>query len=149
MKTEFEQNENKALNKTDVSKRLSFYTQPFHLPKYGTWVYDAKSNFVFQFDEPIKYDEKGSYLLGIKEMREQIIFSLNSINHEPIEDLKLTVNTKDSTEIFNNGELFITIRGWGNLTGIGAHNFDADKAAKIQDDFRDWIIYKLSAQTTS
>jgi hypothetical protein len=41
-------------------------------------------------------------------------------------------------------ELFILIRGWGNLTGTGAHHFSEEKAVKIQDDFRDWIIYKLS-----
>jgi len=39
---------------------------------------------------------------------------------------------------------FILIRGWGNLTGIGGYNFDSEKASKIQDDFRDWIIYKLT-----
>ena len=49
----------------------------------------------------------------------------------------------------NNNDLpFILIRGWGNLIGIGGYNFDMEKASKIQDDFRDWIIYKLSTQTT-
>ena len=48
----------------------------------------------------------------------------------------------DSTEIFNNGELFITIRGWGNLTG--SYNFSDDSAKEIQDGFRDWIIHKLT-----
>ncbi len=123
---------------------LRFYTRPFHQAKYGTWVYDAKGNFVFQWDELEKYDEKGNYLEGIKETREAIIFSLNSINHEHINELKLTVNPNDTTQILNNGNLLITIRGWGNLTGTGAYNFDAEKASKIQDDFRDWIIFKLT-----
>ena len=30
---------------------------------------------------------------------------------------------------------FILIRDWGNLTGVGAHNLPAEKAAQIQDDF--------------
>lgn len=125
-------------------KNLNFYTQPFHQAKYGTWVYDSKSNFVFQFDEVNKYDTKGNYLAGVKELRQDVILALNSISHTPINELNLTVNPNDETEILNNGELFITIRGWGNLTGIGAHNFTSDKATKIQNDFRDWIIYKLS-----
>jgi len=124
--------------------KLNFYTQPFHQAKYGTWVYDSRGNFVFQFDEVKKYDEKGNYLDGVKELRQSIIFSLNSLNQDPISELKLSINSIDPTEIFNNGELFITIRGWGNLTGTGAHNFDTEKAKKIQDDFRDWIIYKIS-----
>ncbi len=53
------------------------------------------------------------------------------ISHSPIEILK-------------NGELYITIRGWGNLTGIGGYNLSEEQASKIQDDFRDWIIYKIS-----
>lgn len=125
---------------------LQFYIQPFHQAKYGSWVYDGKTNFVFQFDEVTKYDEKGNYLDGIKELRQEVILSLNSINHEPVNGLKLSVNENDPTEILNNGLVFITIRGWGNLTGIGANNFSEDKATKIQDDFRDWIIYKLSQQ---
>lgn len=114
-----------------MNKELTFYQQPFHAAKYGTWVYDQKYNFVFQFENEAK------------KMKEKIIFSINAYNHDPIPGLNLTVGS-DPTEIHNHGELFITIRGWGNLTGIGAHNFDADKAAKIQDDFRDWLIYKMS-----
>jgi hypothetical protein len=45
--------------------------------------------------------------------------------------------------IQNNEEDFIEIRGWGNLTGIGGHKFEAEKAAKIQDDFANWIMDTL------
>ena len=126
------------------AKELLFYNRPFHEAKYGSWVYDAHSNFVFQFDEVKRYDEKGEYLKGIKELRTDIINSLNSDEHLPIEALNLKVNPKSTNEILNNDELFITIRGWGTLKGIGAHNFPAEKATKIQDDFRDWIIQKLN-----
>jgi len=125
-------------------KQLNFYTQPFHQAEYGSWVYDGKTNFVFQFEKTEAYDELGNYAEGVKELRQEIIFSLNSINHEPIDSLNLSVNVEDGTEILNNGKLFITIRGWGNLTGVGAHNFGSAKAVKIQNDFRDWLIYKLS-----
>lgn len=145
MNTENTNDSNEA--KRVLANRLYFYEQPFHQAKYGSWVYDGKQNFVFQFDEVENFDDKGFYLEGIKDLRKEVIFSLNSINHEPIAKLKLTIGS-DPCEILNNGFLFITIRGWGDLTGTGANNFSSEKASKIQDDFANWIIYKLSPQTT-
>ena len=123
-------------------KHLEFYNKPFYQAEYGKFVYDGKHNMVFQFDEVNKYDEKGAYLDGVKELRQEVIFSLNSINHEPIKALDLSIG-RDDCEILNHGLLFITIRGWGNLTGVGGYSFSSQKASKIQDEFRDWIIYKL------
>lgn len=121
---------------------LFFYKQPFVQANYGTWVYDAKNNFVFQFDEKIKYNNDGELLESVNLLREKIIFSLNSVNLEPIEGLDLSINPDNPVEILNNGELFITIRGWGNLTGIGGYKFDTEKATFIQDLFAQWLIYK-------
>lgn len=123
---------------------LKFYNRPFHKDKYHTWVYDAKSNFVFQFIN--KYDEKGNLTDGLAELQTQVIFSLNALSNEPIDALNLSIDTFDETLILNNGQPFILIRGWGNLTGIGGYNFAWGKASKIQDDFRDWIIYKLTTK---
>ena len=122
---------------------LEFYKQPFKLSKISGWVYDAKGNFTFQFDEEKEFDEKGNYLPGVRELREIVIFSLNALDFDPIPGLSLSVNPTDPIEILNHGSLFITIRGWGNLTGIGGYNFDEEKASKIQDNFRDWLIFKL------
>jgi len=61
---------------------LKFYNRPFHRAEYGTWVYDAKSNFVFQFEN--EYDDKGRYIDRIKELQQEIIFSLNALDSEPI-----------------------------------------------------------------
>jgi len=121
---------------------LKFYNLLFHRAKYGTWVYDAKSNFVFQFEN--KYDEKGNLIDGVTELQEQVIFSLNALYNEPILTLNLSVDKDDECMILNDNIPFIMIRGWGNLTGIGGYNFDSEKASKIQDNFRDWIIYKLT-----
>lgn len=121
---------------------LSFYKQPFHQAEYGSWVYDANSNFVFQFES--EFDEEGNYAKGCKEMQEAVIKSLNSKEHKPIAELNLSLHIEDPNFILNNGKLFAIIRGWGNLTGVGANNFPAEKALKIQDDFRDWLITKLS-----
>lgn len=130
------------LHKATVSRRLSFYKQPFHQAKYGSWVYDALSNFVFQFFS--EFDEKGDYAKGCKELQETVINSINSKEHKPIAELNLSLREDDPNFILNNGKPFILIRGWGNLTDVGAHNFPAEKAAQIQDDFRDWLICKLS-----
>jgi hypothetical protein len=124
-------------------KELNFYQQPFRLAKYGTWVYDKNSNFVFQFQR--KYDDKGGYIPSAMHLEQSVLYSLNSKDHRPIFELSLSIDADDLGLIRNNGEEFILIRGWGNLTGIGAHNFSAEKAAKIQDDFKDWIIYKLQS----
>ena len=106
---------------------LNFYKLPFRLAEYGNWVYDAGNNFIFQI-------ESGP--------RERIVEALNSekgISNKA----QLSIDTEDPGMILNFGDPFILIRGWGNLTGVGAHNFSAEKAAKIQDDLRDWIIWKL------
>ena len=39
---------------------------------------------------------------------------------------------------------FIMIRGWGRLTGMCAFHLDHDVARKIQDDFAEWILNKLT-----
>lgn len=121
---------------------LKFYTRPFHKQKYGGWIYDAKGNFVFQFEGD--FDDKGMYKEGYKELIENIIFSLNDINHNPVSNLKLEL--KNGIELYRNDKLFILIRGWGNLTGVGAHNFSGEKASKIQDDFVKWLLWKITSQ---
>jgi len=38
----------------------------------------------------------------------------------------------------------ILIRGWGNLTGTGAHNLKEEEAANIQDTFAEYIVEQLN-----
>jgi hypothetical protein len=114
---------------------LNFYKQPFR-NEHGSWIYDAKNNFCFQFEI--------NFVENWKKIWEQVMFSLNSTEHEPIHELNLSINPNDPIQILNNGKPFILIRGWGNLTGVGGYNFSEEKAIVIQNDFRDWIIYKLS-----
>jgi hypothetical protein len=83
-------------------------------------------------------------LPGENELMNKVIKSINSKKHLPIKDLLLSLDKDDPNFIRNNGRLFIVIRGWGNLTGCGSHNFSGEKAAQIQDDFRNWLIDKLS-----
>lgn len=120
-------------------QELNFYTRPFHKAKYSGFVFDAKGNFVFQFEGD--YDEKGNHKEGYRELTEDIIFALNDIDHKPLENLELEL--KNNIELYKDDKLFITIRGWGGLTGIGGHNFTSEKAVKIQDDFVKYFIYKV------
>lgn len=38
----------------------------------------------------------------------------------------------------------LLIRGWGYLTGCGGLKLDPEVAAKIQDNFAEWVVSKLS-----
>lgn len=103
------------------------YKFPFRQAKYVSWVYDKNSNFIFQFE------------FSNKETREKCI---QILNEELLYYKKQEVEAKNG-EIFVNGEHFITIRGWGNLTGVGSYNLDGKYAAKIQDTLEQYIVEKL------
>ena len=119
---------------------LKFYKKPFTL--VFTHVYDKDNNFVFQFIP--RYDSGNQYREGFLKLIDKVVNSLNSDEHLPIEELSLSVSEKDPNIIMNGIESFIMIRGWGNLTG--ANKFSPEKAADIQDSFRDWIIEKVSVK---
>ena len=116
------------------------YQLPLHKLKYGSWVYDEKGNFVFQFER--QYDEKGDYAEGWLEFEDKII---NKLNGDKLitfdEDFK---SEKNDICIYYKEIHVITIRGWGNLTGTGAHNLPVEDATNIQDTFRDFIIETLN-----
>lgn len=122
---------------------LIFYKQPFRKSEHVCWVYDANGNFVFQFET--KFNDKGNYADGELELQKKVVDAINAEEHSPIENINLSVDANG--RIVSNGRILITIRGWGNLTGVGAHNFTPEKAAKIQDDFSSWLVKKLSADT--
>ncbi len=48
--------------------------------------------------------------------------------------------TYSTPEILMNGKPFLTVRGWGALKSLCSTPEDA---AKIQDDFAEWVITKL------
>lgn len=52
----------------------------------------------------------------------------------------------DPTIICINGVPCMEIRGWGSLTSDRCWGLEAKHAAKIQDEFRDWIIATLNGQ---
>ena len=111
-------------------EQLSFrdlYKFPFHQAKYGNWVYDSDSNFTFQFEF------KG------EDTRKKVIDILNG---DLLEYKRQDAEHKDGM-ITVDGLDFILIRGWGNLTGVGAYNLDGEWAGTIQDTLAEYIVEKL------
>ena len=65
-----------------------------------------------------------------------------------IKDLKLVKKTDEKGNVRytadkKNKEV-ISIRGWRYLTGMGGMKLDESLAAKLQDDFAEWVIEKIS-----
>lgn len=108
------------------------YTFPFRQCNYSSWVYDADSNFIFQFE--FKNDET----------RKGIINILNG-ELEPTKE-NIVKHREGTIYVEKNGEdkPLIMIRGWGNLTGIGAYNLDGDYAGRIQDTLAEYIVERLN-----
>ena len=108
------------------------YKFPFHRAKYGSWVYDANSNFIFQFE--FRKEETRDKVVGI-------------LNGEDIATKnRIFRNDNGMIQIFYEDIWHdaILIRGWGNLTGVGAYNLDGEYAAKIQDTLADYIVEELN-----
>lgn len=119
------------------------YKFPLRKAKYGSWVYDAESNFVFQFEAKF---EKGDYQKGWQEFEQKIIDCLNDVKPLELKEKSNFSLSEGNIFITQNGikSHIITIRGWGNLTGIGAHNLSGEEAANIQDTFAEFIVNKLN-----
>ena len=125
------------------------YKFPLKTPNRGGWVYDQKGNFVFEFET--KFDEKGNFAQGWKEFEQKVINRLNSLTS--------SVNITNVNFVHENGQIYlmkdnkkthiITIRGWGNLTGIGGHNLSAGEASTIQDTFAEFVVEKLNSNDES
>lgn len=106
------------------------YQLPLRLSKYGSWVYDKKNNFVFQFQ--IENEEKCQLLLDVINEK-KILHNTDAVFYH-----------KDGYILTDKGVEVILIRGWGNLTGVGAMNLSGEEAANIQDTFAKFIVEQLN-----
>lgn len=105
------------------------YQFPLHLNEDIGWVRDAKSQFVFQFEDYI----------GIL-LQNNIVDVING-NSKPKKQHNFI---HEDGLISEDGNEFILIRGWGNLTGKGGHNLSPEEAANIQDTFAEFIVEQLN-----
>lgn len=142
LKEEAEYREQENFLKTEKKRieaipleELSFrdlYKFPFHQAKYGSWVYDANSNFIFQCEFSGESPRKNA---------------ISILNGERIPSKENTLrNNEGMIQVLKEDKWIdaFLIRGWGNLTGVGAYNLDGNYAAKIQDTLAEYIVEKLS-----
>lgn len=113
------------------------YKLPLRKDIHSDWVYDANDNFVFQFE----YEETNA--ASYRKILGEQILTLDVINGKIHEKVDATFRYDNGT-ILMFGIPFITMRGWGNLTGSGAMRLSSDEAANIQDTFAEFIIKQLS-----
>lgn len=106
--------------------------------EYG-WVYDQNGNFVFQWE------------IDNEVIQDKIIEVINGT--QKLKNPNLKFWHKEGYILSNLGTLdnvekeIILIRGWGNLTGTGAHNLPREEAANIQDTFAEHIVELLNDRT--
>lgn len=103
------------------------YKMPLHKDEDSNWVWDALGNFVFQF---VNYSDDDN------------IYALEIINGGKSPKNNYKIEYKEGY-ILVEGTKFILIRGWGNLTGTGAHNLSGEEAVNIQDTFSYYLVDKL------
>lgn len=106
------------------------YTFPLRIVSHSNWVYDDGHNFVFQFE--IDDEEKQQFLLDV----------ING--NQSLKNPDLFFRHEDGYIYDNKDREVILIRGWGNLTGIGAMNLPPEEAANIQDTFAEFIVEQLN-----
>lgn len=120
------------------------YKLPLHLDDYCVFAWDANGNMALSCFN-LKYDEKGNYLLGEPERIKHIINVING-DCAPIFDSKWKLSDDESCAITYDGEKQFLVRGWGHLTGCGGLNLPEELAAKMQDEFINYILDKLNGK---
>lgn len=112
-----------------------YYQAPFWADSYEMYAFSKDNKMSFNFLEGC--DGKNAKLKP-----KDIIDILNSKKESTETGF---FYDKESQMIKNiTGGRFLLIRGWGMLTGIGGYNLPAEKAAKIQDEFAEWIVSRLN-----
>lgn len=107
------------------------YKSPFH-DNFGIGVNTKEG--VRCFDWMVKIPQESKQLI------------LDILNGRTDKFVKREVKYDPSGQVSIDGIKVILIRGWGHLTGGGALNLPYREAAKIQDDFGEWIVKKLKQE---
>lgn len=123
------------------TKKIESYKDIYKFPlssvnsDYYSQVYDSNDNFVFQFTfHSDKLKEKAQLILSV-------------INGDKnLESKDVSFKHSEGYILDNKEQKLILIRGWGNLTGCGAHNLKPEIAANIQDTFADFIVERLNTR---
>ena len=121
--------ESKELNTVSFKDLYQF---PFRQCDMSSWVYDANSNFIFQF------------VFGGEKLRNKVIQILNGELEEHSRREVKHESGYIKVKVEDEWHDFILIRGWGMMTGIGGYNLDGEYAGKIQDTLAEYIVEKLN-----
>ena len=109
--------------------KLEFYKLPFKSSFYDNWVYDANDNFIFQFENP--------------KHKSLALETLNGNQREYLEIFSLTISDKTPNRILNKGKPFIVMRAPDSMSDT---SLTIEQFKDIQDNLRDWIMYKLTKE---
>lgn len=120
------------------------YKMPLHLDQFGMFAWDAEGNMALSGFN-YKYDERGKFIPGEQERIKHII---DVINGDCPSDFNPGWKRSDimSCAIDYNEEYQFLVRGWGHLIDCGGLNLPGDLAAKMQDEFIDYIINRLNGE---
>lgn len=113
----------------NTMKQVDTWKDAFKLPFTNYWgkVFDSTEQIVFEFERGTPVD-----------IQEQIVDLTNSKSTAYLSDQALEYK---NTFIYINRISLISVRGWGHLTG--SLKLHTDKAARIQDEFGEWIVKSL------
>jgi len=115
------------------------FKEIYTLPLKNTWgkVFTKDDNLAFDF--PMRFIFPDCIKLS-EESQDELVAIING--EKP--NTKKHNFTYDDGNILLDDKLFIIIRGWGHLTGIGGLNLSSEEAVVIQDNFAKYIIGKLN-----
>lgn len=114
------------------------YLMPLHSAKYGDHIWSANDVMAMQFEDG--FHEKFG-----RERKNDFVALVNGVYDGTPFDFE-SINLRDAVDIYDGDIHIATVRGWGNLIGIGAWNLDGDIAAKIQDEFVNLVIQRLTTK---
>ena len=122
-------------NREREAKDIHFndvYTLPLHADKYGSYAWSKNDVMALDFE----YD-----VPGWKEIRKDVI---SAINGEKESETKGRWFRTNHIDFFLDGKYIFRIRGWGHLTGTGAMHLPETSAARIQDEFSDYVFSRIN-----
>mgnify|MGYP006998430548 FL=1 len=122
------------------------YKGPFE--DFGYYkVFTSEGSMAFDFIQPWNKDLDSISLS--EESRKIIIAILNGNSTIPFPYEFKYEKEYVWIKIEENWFKIILLRGWGHLTGVGGLHLPPDVAAKIQDEFGEWIAKTLNNKNDS
>lgn len=119
-----------------------YYPGPYRFDDFGGWVIGTPGDGTYLHC----FDWEDSSFTNKYEPTEIQTLWLRKINEEDVvlpSKHKFTASDDDPCIIECDGEPIICMRGWGMLRG--SYKLPEEKAAKIQDEFKYFIINRLNS----